>query len=72
MRLTRYILLFSLLILGVFLEGCLTCVECNNCLSPENNVEELCYDEAKPYYRNRQEWRKDVKAYEKLHECDCK
>jgi hypothetical protein len=51
--------------------SCLQCVECTNCTDSDNNVEEICYDEARPYYRNRQEWRQDVKSYETLNGCQC-
>ena len=63
-------LLFTGLAAG--LSSCYQCVECTGCASADNDVEEICYDEARPYYRNRQEWRQDVKSYEKLNDCDCR
>lgn len=58
---------FTLLVLS----SCYNCVECINCADEANNVAEICYDEGRPYYRNRQEWREDVKTYERLNQCEC-
>jgi hypothetical protein len=63
--------LFSILFCSLILSSCYNCVECTNCADPENNVDEICFSEANDYYSSRKEWRDDVKAYEKLYECDC-
>lgn len=59
------------IVFSMLLSSCYNCVECINCANEENNVAEICYDEGRPYYRNRQEWREDVKTYERLNQCEC-
>ncbi len=72
----RFIIMLSVFIA---LSACKNCVECTGCDvcatcpagEQDMNVSEICYSEAKDYYANRREWRDDIKAYEKLWNCEC-
>ena len=59
------------LFLIVIISSCKNCVECT-CTDTANDVERICYSEAKDYYSSRREWRDDIKAYEKVNDCECK
>ena len=57
---------------AVGMTSCYNCVDCNGCDDPSYDTTDACYGDAKDYYRNRKEWKDDVKSYESLHGCDCR
>jgi len=56
---------------AVVMTGCLDCADCSDCADASRDTA-LCYRDYKEYYRDRREWRDDVKAYEDVYQCNCK
>lgn len=53
------------------LTSCLDCADCTGCADPSRDTA-MCFRDYKDYYRDKQEWRDDVRAYEDVNDCNCK